>query len=99
VGDFTVATEKRVVEIVSGAIEGANEMGEDVFITIKSTVSGIVKAGSEVGADVAKTAVAATEGAIKVAAGPAPISARQPRKRSRGHLKRAIKSGHRHPRP
>jgi hypothetical protein len=68
VGDFTVATEKKGAEIVSGAIEAANEVGGDLFMTIKWTVYGIVKAGSDVGADVAKTAVAATEGAIKAAA-------------------------------
>ena len=67
IGDFTVAIEKRAGDIVTGAIEGATEMGEDVFMTIKSTVNGIVRAGSDVGADVAKTAVAATEGAVKVA--------------------------------
>ncbi len=68
VGDFTVAIEKRVGEILSGAIEAATEAGGDLFITIKYTVYGIVKAGSDVGADVAKTAVAATKGAIKAAA-------------------------------
>jgi hypothetical protein len=67
IGDVTVASEKRAGDIVTGAIEGATEMGEDVFMTIKSTVNGIVRAGSDVGADVAKTAVAATEGAVKVA--------------------------------
>jgi hypothetical protein len=68
VGDFTVAIEKRAGEIVPGAIEGAIEVGGDLFMTIKLMVYGIVKAGSDVGADVAKTAVAATEGAIKAAA-------------------------------
>ena len=68
VGDFTVATEKRVGEIVSGAIEAATEVGGDLFTIIKSTVYGVVKAGSDVGADVAKTAVAGTQGAIKAAA-------------------------------
>jgi hypothetical protein len=67
VGDFTVAIEKKGGEIVSGAIEAANEVGGDAFMTIKSTVYGIVKAGSDVGADVARTAVAATEGAIRAA--------------------------------
>jgi hypothetical protein len=68
VGDFTVAIEKRGEEIASGANEAATEVGEDLFMTIKSTVYGMVKAGAEVGADVAKTAVAATEGAMKAAA-------------------------------
>lgn len=68
VGDFTVAIEKRAGEIVLGAIEAANEVGGDSFMTIKCAVYGIVKAGSDAGADVAKTAVAATQGAIRAAA-------------------------------
>jgi hypothetical protein len=63
--DFTIAIEKRVEEIVSGAIKAATEVCGDLFMTIKSTVYGIVKAASDMGADVAKTAIAATEGAIK----------------------------------
>ena len=68
VGDFTVALEKRGGEIFSGAIEAANEVGGDIFMTIRSTVYGIVKAGSDVGADLARTSVAATEGAVRAAA-------------------------------
>jgi hypothetical protein len=37
VGDFTVAIERRVGEIVSGTIEAATEVGGDVFMTIKPT--------------------------------------------------------------
>lgn len=48
VDDFTVALEKRVGEIASGAIEAATEVGGDVSMTIKATVYGIVKAGSDV---------------------------------------------------
>ncbi len=68
VDDFTLALEKKVGEIASGAIEAATEVGGDVSMTIKSTVYAIVKAGSDAGADVAKIAVAATEAAIKAAA-------------------------------
>jgi hypothetical protein len=67
VNDFTAATEKRVGEIVSGAVEAATEVGGDLFMTIKCSVYGIVTAGSDMGADVAKTAVAATQAAIKAA--------------------------------
>ncbi len=54
-------------QIVTRAIEAASEVGEDLFMTIKSAVCGAVKEPSEAGADVAKVAVAVIEGAIKAA--------------------------------
>lgn len=67
VSDFTFVIDKRVGEIMSGAIEATTEIGGDLLMTIKCIVHGIVKGGADAGADVAKTAVAATEGAIKEA--------------------------------
>jgi hypothetical protein len=63
----TLTVQKSVVQIVKGAISGAADMGEDVFLTTKSAVRGSVKGASEVGADVGKIAVTATEEAIKAA--------------------------------
>ena len=62
-----VAAEKGVTQIVTGAVDAASEMGEDVLMTIKSAVRGSVKGASEVGADVGKIAVTATQEAIKAA--------------------------------